>query len=261
VILTTLELGAGERPTVLLHGFLGSGKNLRTLAQRWSERDAARRFLLPDLPGHGTSPPVSERTDLREMADAVIETARSRGLTGPLEIVGHSLGGRVGLAATLTAPGEVSALTLLDITPSPIRTEVSESGRVMEFLLRAPGEASDRRVLRQSLIDAGLSAALTDWLMMNVAHEGNRHRWRIDREALARLHARVNAEDLWEAVERPGATVRCIRGGRSDYVPEGDVERMERAGCPVLTLPSSGHYVHVDALDEVAALLAVTKRG
>src|SRR5919106_1196184 len=146
--LSTLRMGPGPTPTVLVHGFLGSGKNLRTLAQRWSERDPSRVFLLPDLPGHGTAPPVDEKADLRAMARDVIETARGEGLRGPLQIVGHSLGGRVGLAASVVAPEEVGRVVLLDITPSPITTKTSESGRVLEVLRGAPASAPTRPAMR-----------------------------------------------------------------------------------------------------------------
>jgi esterase len=254
--LSSQKIGGGAKPTVLLHGFLGSGKNLRTLAQRWSERDASRVFLLPDLRGHGSSPPVDERTDLRAMARDVIDTARAEHLEAPLEIVGHSLGGRVALAGSLAATAEIHRVTFLDITPGPIATERSQSGRVLEVLLQAPEEAPDRRQLRAALIDRGLSPALADWLMMNVVQEGGSHRWRFDRQSLSRLHSRVNSEDLWEAVERPGAHVRCIRSGASGYVPPADVERMQRAGCRVDTLAGAGHFVHVDALEPLLDLLA-----
>jgi pimeloyl-ACP methyl ester carboxylesterase len=254
--LSAQRIGGRGTPTVLLHGFLGSGKNLRTVAQRWSERDASRVFLLPDLRGHGSSPPVEQGTDLRAMAHDVIDTARAEQLHGALEIVGHSLGGRVGLAASLVAPADISRVTFLDITPSPIASERSQSGRVLQVLLQAPEGAPDRRQMRAALIDRGLSPALADWLMMNVVQEGGSYRWRFDRAALSRLHERVNSEDLWEAIERPGAQVRCIRGGASGYVSSADVERMLRAGCRVDTLEGAGHFVHVDALEPLLDLLA-----
>src|SRR4051794_18631186 len=106
-----------------MHGFLGSGKNLRALAQRWSELDAGRRFLLPDLTGHGHSPRPLPETDLRAMAHDVLETAQAEGLSGPLELVGHSLGGRVALGAALVAPEKLARVDLLDITPSPIASD------------------------------------------------------------------------------------------------------------------------------------------
>lgn len=244
--------------TVLLHGFLGSGKNLRTLATRFAERAPSRVFLLPDLPGHGTSPEVSPTTDLREMGAAVLATARAEGLDGALDFVGHSLGGRVALGASLVEPGSVRSVVLLDIAPSPIPTDESESGKVLQLLLSAPAEATDRRELRAFLVDRGLSGPIADWLMMNVEKQGATFRWRFDRAALGELHRRVNREDLWEAVERPGADLLCVRGGESSYVSDADAQRLQRAGARVETLPGVGHFVHVDGLEPLLGLLGAT---
>jgi len=250
VILESFQVGEGTRPTVLLHGFLGTGRNLRSLAVAWSKADPGRRFLLPDLTGHGTSPGLPPGATLGTVAGDVVETARAAGLTGPLELVGHSMGGRVSLAASLRFPEEVASVTLLDISPSLIPTAISESGKVLEKLREAPASAPDRRTMRAELTGRGLSGPMADWLLMNLmpTPEGE-VRWRFDREALAEFHRRANDEDLWAALSRPGAKVRCIRGGRAYYVRDADAARMEALGCPVATLPDAGHYVHVDALE------------
>jgi pimeloyl-ACP methyl ester carboxylesterase len=249
MVLESFQLGDGAVSTVLLHGFLGSGRNLRSLAVAWNEAAPHRRFLLPDLTGHGTSPALPLGADLNTLARDVVDTAREVGFTGPLELVGHSLGGRVALAASLAFPREVVSVTLLDITPSPVPIDLSESGMVLNVLLEAPDTAPSRRDMRAELTKRGLSDALADWLVMNLTTvpEGG-VRWRFDRQALHELHGRANPMDLWPAVERPGARVRCIRGGRARYVTDADVARMEAAGCPVETLPGVGHFVHVEAL-------------
>jgi esterase len=259
VILESFQVGEGQRPTVLLHGFLGTGRNLRSLAGAWSAADPSRRFLLPDLTGHGTSPPLPPEATLSSVAADVVETARAAGLRGPLDFVGHSLGGRVSLAASLSAPEDVARVTLLDISPSPIPLGLSESGKVLEKLRAAPARAADRKAMRAELTGRGLSGPLTDWLLMNLepAPDGGVH-WRFDREALGAFHERVNGEQLWEALSRPGLPVRCIRGGRGAYVTDADAARMEALGCPVDTLPNAGHFVHVDEPD---ALLRWLLRG
>ncbi len=248
MVLESFELGQGTVPTVLLHGFLGQGRNLRTLAQSWSEADPSRRFLVPDLTGHGASPVPPPGADIHTLARDVLETARAKGYTGPLELVGHSLGGRVSLAASLLEPQSVASVALLDISPSPIPSTRSESGKVLDILLIAPATAENRRAMRAELTGHGLSEPLADWLLMNLVPtpEGE-VRWRFDRHALELLHRKANTADLWPAVERPGAKVRCIRGGRAHYVSDADTARMEAAGCPVATLPEAGHFVHVDA--------------
>lgn len=248
MVLESLQVGEGAVPTVLLHGFLGSGRNLRSLATAWLAADPSRRFLLPDLTGHGGSLPMPPGTDLTTMARDVVETARAKGFNGPLELVGHSLGGRVSLAASLAVPSEVASVTLLDISPNPVPVDLSESGMVLNVLLQAPETAANRREMRAALTSRELSEPLADWLVMNLVStpEGG-VRWRFDRQALSELHSRVNGVDLWAALQRPGAKVRCICGGRSRYVTDADAARMEAAGCPVALLPEAGHFVHVDA--------------
>jgi esterase len=263
--LASYRVGTGPRVTILLHGFLGSGKNLKTLAQRWSQRAPSRSFLIPDLPGHGASPPpeinlgapAGGEINLGALAVPVLDTAVAEGGAGPFEVVGHSLGGRVGLAALRDSPDLVTGVVLLDISPGPMDAIRSESRRVVEVLVSAPAEAADRRDLRRYLTEVGgLTAAVADWLLMNVRQEGGRYRWTFDRARLAALHDRISGEDLWAVVEGAHARVRCARGGRSRYVPPEDARRMESIGCEVHTIASAGHYLHVDALDELVDWLS-----
>jgi esterase len=247
--LASYGLGTGSRSTVLLHGFLGSGKNLRTLAQRWAARAPDRRFLVIDLTGHGASPPLPADADLGALADDVLETAGAAGLVAPYSLVGHSLGGRVALAVARRSPGAVREVVLLDIAPGPLDDRRVPSRRVLEALLAAPAEGASRRDLRQSLVDQGVGAETADWLAMNVSTEGGRARWTFDRAALGRLQETTSAEDLWDVVEAGDIPVRCVRGGRSRYVQDEDVARLEAAGVAVQTLPGAGHELHVEALD------------
>jgi pimeloyl-ACP methyl ester carboxylesterase len=253
--LASYRIGSGDHATVLLHGFLGSGKNLRTLAQRWAEREPERLFLIPDLTGHGASPALPADATLATLAQDVAETLRAEGLAGPSSLVGHSLGGRVALALVAAEPQLARDVVLLDIAPGPIDDRLSASRRVLDVLRRAPDEAADRRELRRALIDGGLGPATADWLAMNVRVDGGRARWTFDREALDRLQERTSAEDLWPVVEQRAVPIRSIRGGRSGYVRDGDLRRFEAAGCRVDTLAEAGHDVHVEALDALLDLL------
>jgi esterase len=261
-LLATATLGEGPESVVLLHGFLGSGKNLRSLAQRWAERAPGRhRFLMMDLPGHGDSPALGPDSDLDALARDVLDAASAAGATDPLYICGHSLGGRVGLAAVRRAPDRVRQVTLLDITPGPIALAASDSRAVLDILVRAPDEVPDRKTMRQHLIGQGLSPGIADWLLMNL--EGSpggvvpgSYRWRFDRQALDRLHVRFTREDLWAVVEQRAVPLRAIRGERSRYLPDADAQRLRENGCPVDTLPEAGHHLHVDALPQLVELLA-----
>lgn len=243
-------VGAGSEAVMLLHGFLGSARNLRTLAQRWQQLQPENRFVLPDLRGHGVSPPLPAggNVTLAALAADVLATARQQELTPPYRLVGHSLGGRVALAAARIAPESIAEIALLDIGPGPIDPAKSESRRVLDVLLAAPDEAHDRRELRGFFVGRGLSPPLTDWLLMNLETVAGRVRWRIDRQALEKLHSQSMAEDLWDVVQAKAVALRCVRGARSGYVSDAEAARLRAAGCPTATLPDAGHFVHVDAL-------------
>jgi len=238
------RLGDGPRPLALLHGFLGSARNLATLARGLAAGARDYSVYAFDLPGHGDSPPLTADANLADLARAVLGAVR-RLDPSPWTLVGHSLGGRVALQILLLEPAAVAHTTLLDITPSAL-SPGGETARVVEALVGAPESAATRQEFRAWFTRAGLSSALTDWLLLNLTRDGDRLRWRIDRGALAALYPRINAEDLWPAIEARGSGVHVLRGHLSSYVSDADCRRLEAAGARVDTIDGAGHFLHVD---------------
>jgi esterase len=239
-------MGQGLRAVMLLHGFLGSARNLASLARGLAERDPALSVFALDLTGHGASPPLPEGADTAVLARDVLAAARALDVPLPVRLVGHSLGGRVALRAGILEPSALAHVTLLDISPSPLKPG-GDTAAVVEALVRAPDVARSRDEFRVFFRDAGLADEVTDWLLLNLARDGDLVRWRIDRAALAALHARIGEEDLWPAVERPRPySMHCVRGALSPYVDEGDARRLAAARCPVDTIAGAGHFLHVD---------------
>jgi pimeloyl-ACP methyl ester carboxylesterase len=255
-VLAHRRVGTGPRAVVLLHGFLGAGRSLASLARDLVARDGGLSAVTLDLTGHGDSPPLPPGADLGTLAADVLGTARGLGLSTPLVLAGHSLGGRVALRAGLAEPAALGRIVLLDIAPSPVA--VPDTSRIVELLRAAPARAPSRDDFRVHFRAGGLDAGLIEWLLQNLSHTAGEYRWRVDRAALAALHDRTSGEDLWPAIgsTRPYA-VACIRGGHSPYVGEADVRRLVAAGCPVDTVEGAGHFLHIDRPDQVlAGLLA-----
>jgi pimeloyl-ACP methyl ester carboxylesterase len=241
--------GAGSQPLALLHGFLGSGRNLATLSRGLAAGAPQYSVYAFDLPGHGDSPPLPAHADLAALARQLLRSARALNAL-PWTLVGHSLGGRVALETALLEPAAVAHLTLLDISPSALPTG-GETARVVEALVGAPAAAHDRADFRAWFTKAGLAPALTDWLLLNLERQGDVLRWRIDRRAQAALYPRINAEDLWPAVEsRRPYGAHAIRGALSAYVSDSDWRRLEAAGVRLDTLEGAGHFLHVDRPSE-----------
>ncbi len=252
-MLHCLERGDGPRRTVLLHGFLGSGRNLASLARAWSGREPARSFLLPDLTGHGRSPALPPDGNLETLAEDVLRTCDARGWRD-FELLGHSLGGRVGLALLGRAPERVAALTLLDITPAPV--SVPTTPALLSRLLAAPDSTASRGELRERLIGGAISPASADWLLMHVEKRDERYVWRIDRSALNRFYHREMDRDLTPLLETAPARVRLVYGADSAYIPGPALAHMRGLGCAVEAVPGAGHFVHVDNLPGLVAALS-----
>jgi len=106
-----------ERVIAFLHGILGRGLNLRTIARRFVEARPNWSALLLDLRGHGRSAKGSAGPSLEAAARDVVELARRADL--PLgAILGHSFGGKVALeAARLADLGSLEHLISIDSVP------------------------------------------------------------------------------------------------------------------------------------------------
>ncbi len=98
-------------PVVLLHA---TGET----AQDW---DVVAAFLAPtravyavDLPGHGSSD-WTGRYSIEGMARAVASLLERLAVDGPVDLVGHSLGGLVACRAAAAAPERVRRLVLEDV--------------------------------------------------------------------------------------------------------------------------------------------------
>lgn len=259
-VLTHQTLGNGPKLTFLLHGFLGSGRNLRSLARRWCEREASRTLVLPDLTGHGQSPGLPFGADLASLADDVVDLALYLGVDGPFSMVGHSLGGRVALQARAHNPELVSEVVLLDISPGSAAGRAPGLAHMLQSLLAAPTRAASRSAMGSHLEATGLPRDLVDWLLLNLERHDDAVRWRIDRGALAALHRRIEGADQWPAVADDPGCVTLIRGDRSSLVTEADARRLAELGATVHTLAGAGHFVHLDAPAALLDLLTQPTR-
>jgi pimeloyl-ACP methyl ester carboxylesterase len=113
--LAVAELGHGE-PLVLLHGIATDHRIWSLVAP---ELAVERRVVTPDLPGFGSSAPVGEDFELERVAERVARGLAGQGVTGPFDLVGHSLGGGVAIVLAATRPRLIRRLVL--VAPAGLR--------------------------------------------------------------------------------------------------------------------------------------------
>jgi len=84
------RLGAG-RPLLLVHGLGGSSRSWNPILCHLA---AEREVIAVDLPGFGTTAPLTGEVSIRTLADAVTRFVRDHDLQG-IDAVGCSMGGRL----------------------------------------------------------------------------------------------------------------------------------------------------------------------
>jgi pimeloyl-ACP methyl ester carboxylesterase len=108
------EAGTGE-PVVLLHGLGSSGRDwedqIPALASRY-------RVIAPDLRGHGDSEKLTHST-IAAMAEDVAQLLAALG-TGPVHVVGISMGGMIAFQLALDAPDLVNSLVIVNSGPDAV---------------------------------------------------------------------------------------------------------------------------------------------
>ena len=107
-IFTKVE-GSG-RPILLLHSYWGSHILFDELAKMFS---ATMKVIRIDLPGHGQSGIPSIGYTFEKFAPVLLGLLTRLGVTDPVSIVGHSMGGYVAMAFAAKYPEKMASLVVM----------------------------------------------------------------------------------------------------------------------------------------------------
>ena len=237
MILAAATLGEGP-PVALLHGLFGQGRNFAGVQRALA---VGRRVIALDLRNHGGSP-HGQGMSYPAMAGDVLETLGGMGAL-PCALVGHSMGGKVAMAAALLAPERVPRVLVADIAPAPSRSDFVSILDGLRGLDLAPGLT--RRAASAALAGAVPDGRVRDFLLQNF-RAGAVPSWDFGLEGIA-----AGMGDIlgWPEFTAPYAgPALFLRGARSDYVlPEH--RPLIRALFPAArfaTLKGAGHWLHAD---------------
>ena len=223
-------------PLLIVHGLYGSGRNWGVIAKRLSD---TRRVITVDMRNHGESFWSDEHkyTDLAQDLAEVIDH-----LGGPMDVVGHSMGGKAAMVLALTRPDTLRRLVIADIAP------VAYTHSQMEFI-EAMRSVDMRTVARRSDANAQLKAAGVDEALCSFLTQSldvPQKKWRLNLDALARnMHAIMGFPDIAAVYSGPNL---FLSGGQSDYVKSEHRSHI-RALFPTARfakISDAGHWLHAE---------------
>lgn len=232
----------GDRKTsaptlVIAHGLYGSGRNWGVIAKRLSN---TRHVVTPDMRNHGHSPRTTTHS-YEDMADDLKELVDNIG--APVDLCGHSMGGKAAMTLALLNPDLVNRLVVADI--APVAYEHSQIGMIAAMRSVDLNTVERRSDAAQQLANAGIEPALQSFFTQSL-DVANRS-WLLNLDALEAEMPKIMGwpEHLQAPFEGP---TLFLSGGASDYVrPEhrSYIKSLFPA-ARFLKLPGAGHWLHAE---------------
>lgn len=231
---------------VFIHGFLDEADFWTDVAKRLAS-DKINSRLFVGLPGMGSRSAGTTDHGLAALTDAVVEMVAAQ--SGPMVLIGHSMGAQVAELAAKALPGKVAGLVLLTPVPLgglPVPEDMASAMRQL-----GGNEGAQRQMRSQLLVNP--SAAILDRMV----------------EAGLKVRPPVVAElfDAWSRGAPEGADASAFRGPVLIAAGAGDGfstrELIETAIMPrfpqaeLIFIEKAGHWPH---LEQPAALASEIDR-
>lgn len=233
---------------LLLHGLFGSGGNLGGIA-RSLRADYCLHSI--DLRNHGKSF-HSEDMNLKLMAEDISRYCGEHKLA-QVNLLGHSLGGKVAMQVALDYPNLVDKLIVADIAPV---LYLSRHDKVFAGLEAVAGQSIPSRsaadkILSEHIGEAGIRSFLLKSLIKN--SQGS-YCWKFNLEGISKNYAELSMGNTGSGYS--GDTL-FIKGAESDYIlpaHQGAIEALfPNAQYEIMN--GASHWLHMEKPELFASIV------
>lgn len=230
-------------PLVIVHGLYGSGRNWGVVAKHLSQ---TRQVVAVDQRNHGQSEWFESHSydDMASDLEEVIER-----LGGPVDLLGHSMGGKAAMVLALKRPEMLRSLVVADIAP------VAYGHSQVQFIHAMQSVDLDHVEKRSDALDM-LSAHVDEPTLRSFFTQSldiKAKRWRLNLDVLERdMDAILGFPEVNGAFEGP---TLFLSGGLSDYVTREHRPTI-RALFPkarFARINGAGHWLHAEKPKEFIA--------
>lgn len=228
-----------DAPTlVIAHGLYGSGRNWGVIARRLADR---RETVTVDMRNHGQSPRAQTQS-YPDMAGDLAEVIESLG--APVDLLGHSMGGKAAMQLALTRPDLIRRLIVADIAPVAYSHDQSRNARAMAGL-------DLTRIKTRAEADAALAKEIEDpalrvFFLQSLDLRATPPHWRLNLEVLQKEMPKIVGWPGTEGVfDHP---TLFLTGALSPYVrPEHrETIRAHFSKSRFAKIPEAGHWLHAE---------------
>lgn len=237
-MLNYIEYGTRtDKPDLMIvHGLFGSGRNWGAIGKRLARE---RRVISVDQRNHGDSPWFDTHS-YEDMAGDLAEVIEAQ--DGPMDVLGHSMGGKATMVLSLTRPELLRSLLVADIAPVTYAHDQSQHIASMRAVdLNAVEKRSDAVTqLEKTLDDPALRSFFTQSL------DVTNKRWKLNLDVLeAEMPKILGFPDIDGQFDGP---TLFLSGANSEYM-KPEYRPVIRAHFPqarFAKLSGAGHWLHAE---------------
>ncbi|MBF6649069.1 alpha/beta fold hydrolase [Methylobacter sp. BlB1] len=236
------ELGSSnDRPLIILHGFFASSRNWRQVADRLSDKF---HVYVPDMRNHGVSPhdPLMDYPSMTADLKSFID---QRGMK-KVNLLGHSMGGKIAMWFALNYPECVDKLVVVDIAPVSYKHSFDP---LIQALKSLPLNEISNRKQAEAMLAADIpELSYRQFLLQNLVLNHGEYRWRIDLDIFYRMAPNIVAFPDAGTLAPFAGKALFIAGADSNYVKSEDIATLFPKATPNV-IANAGHWVHVQQPD------------
>ena len=233
-------------PLVIAHGLFGSGRNWGVIAKRLANH---RRVIALDMRNHGASL-WHEDHNYHALAADIAEVATNLGQ--PVDLLGHSMGGKAAMVAALSG-APIRRLIVADI--APVGYNHSQQP-VIDAMQSLPLDHITSRAEADQALSAHIDdPALRSFLLQSL--NVSERRWRLNLLALsASMDQIIGFPDISGCFNAPAL---FLTGALSDYLRPEHRPRIKALfpKARFAKIPQAGHWLHAEKPHEFEAAVRV----
>lgn len=233
--LQTEQIDEESSPALLIHGLFGSLDNLGILARSLKPHT---RVLQVDVRNHGHSPRSTEMS-YSAMAQDMVDTLDHYHLD-QVDVIGHSMGGKIAMALAALAPHRVRRLIMIDI--APVDYQVRRHDDIFAAIRAVSNAAITRRESAAELMRPLLHDDMVINFLLKSFHQGE---WLFNVPVLWENYAAITGWKICPAWPGPAL---FIAGGASPYLDtryrETLLAQFPQAKAHIVA--GAGHWVHAE---------------
>jgi len=229
--------GTGK-PLIILHGLFGMSDNWSTLAKKLGELYTVYTI---DLRNHGKSP-HHPQMDYSTLATDILTFIETHQLD-MVNLIGHSMGGKVAMQFAINFPNKLNKLVVVDIAP---KLYEGNHANIFEAFKSLPlPEITSRKQADEALKTILPEFSVRQFILKNLTrNKEGQYYWRPAIDYIHNNYTNIlgQIEGVYEGV------TLFIKGEHSYYIQVKDVGEIKQQfpKATISTIKNAGHWIHAE---------------